>query len=133
MKQEHQHLIVNGTCKNPIIAPVFLNAWFHKLVNLIDMYVLIPAHSVYCHDVGNRGVTGSVIITTSHASIHIWDETDPALFRFDLYSCKAFDENTVINYIDETMNIISYDYITIDRNGDPCLIKEKNHQQQSNQ
>ena len=32
---------------------------------------------------------------TSHTAIHIWDEVEPALVAFDLYSCSSIDLNVV--------------------------------------
>ena len=43
------------------------------------------------------GVTGFVIIETSHISIHTF--SDKNKIAFDLYSCKDYDENMIIEYL----------------------------------
>ncbi len=45
----------------------------------------------------NKGVTSFVIIETSHISIHTFSDKDK--IAFDLYSCKDYDENRIIEYL----------------------------------
>ena len=63
------------------------------------MQVLAPPTGAYCSDVGNRGLTILVPITTSHLALHIWDEPDPARLELDVYSCKAFDPQTIYDHL----------------------------------
>lgn len=49
-----------------------------------------------CEDEGNEGVTGFVVITTSHASVHIWDT---GLVQIDVFSCRHFWNQDVLDYI----------------------------------
>ena len=58
---------------------------------LIDMKTIKGPFASYVNNIGNRGITGFVMIETSHIAIHIWDEPDPALVQFDVYSCADFD------------------------------------------
>lgn len=44
---------------------------------------------------GNRGVTCVAIIETSHIAMHVWDEQNPALMQFDVYSCGPVDPQIV--------------------------------------
>jgi len=79
----------------------FLERLFRDLVEVLDMEILgEPAFKkIPCdpsrldteHDEG--GVTGTVIVTTSHLSIHTW----PLRKRFclDVFSCKQFDHLAV--------------------------------------
>lgn len=48
-----------------------------------------------CRVAHNLGVTGMVIITTSHLSIHTWPERH--YFSFDCFSCNDFDHEFVLN------------------------------------
>lgn len=94
----------------------FLNEWFYRLVEAIDMRVLIRPNSIYCGTDGNEGLTGLVCIETSHSSIHFWSKPKP-FFKFDLYSCKDFDQADVINMLRE-FGLYRLVYTLIDRNDD---------------
>ena len=45
------------------------------------------------------GVTGMCVVSESHISIHTWPEKE--YFAFDIFSCSDFDENKVIDVIQE--------------------------------
>jgi len=111
----HQHLLIKALCKKPIRSEAILNEWFKKLVNKVGMVVVAGPTSVYVDEPGNEGLTGTVTLATSHASIHIWDESQPAMLQFDIYSCKQYDIQLVIDHLNE-MELISFDWMTIDRN-----------------
>lgn len=112
----HKHLLINATVKNPIIDAKLCEKWFRDLVDLIDMKILVEPKAVYCNTDGNEGVTGTVVIETSHASIHIWSKADPAYLRMDVYSCKDFEVKDVVAFLDDTMGIIDHDMMVVDRN-----------------
>ena len=46
------------------------------------------------------GVTGILILTTSHCTIHTWP-LKGGEFLFDLYSCKPFDKNITVKYVND--------------------------------
>lgn len=89
----------------------FLERLFRDLVDLLDMEILVePAFKeVPCdpskldtdHDEG--GVTGTVVVTTSHVSIHTW----PLRRRFclDVFSCKQFDHLQVEALVKERLGV----------------------------
>jgi S-adenosylmethionine/arginine decarboxylase-like enzyme len=114
----HLHFICTGYINEaPNETGVqFLNDWFRRLVEAIDMKVLIEPNSIYCGTEGNEGLTGLVCIETSHSSIHFWSHPKP-FFKFDLYSCKVFDEQRVIELLRE-FGMYHVVYTTIDRNND---------------
>jgi len=118
----HQHLLVRGTMRNPIIDPLKLNLWFKSLVELVDMEILMAPWSIYVNDLGNEGITGIVCLSTSHSSLHVWDKLEEPLFQFDLYSCKQYDVDIVISWLNE-MDLIEYDWMLIDRNSTLSLQK----------
>ena len=113
----HLHLIVKGTFKNPPTEVDVLNKWFIELVERVSMKVVAGPTSVYVHEDGNEGLTGTVTLATSHGSFHCWDNTTPPMFQFDLYSCSEFSVEEVINHLNE-FELISYTYMMIDRNSD---------------
>jgi len=112
----HKHLILNATVKNPIVDEQKCIEWFEKLVEVIDMKILIKPMAKFCDTPGNEGVTGTVVIETSHASIHIWSNVPQPYIRMDVYSCKDFEAKNVLEYLDNSMGIVDSDYILVDRN-----------------
>ena len=112
----HLHLLVKGYITNPPKSEETLNQWFRELVNKVGMVVVAGPTSVYVNELGNEGITGTVTLATSHASIHVWDAIHPSMFQFDLYSCSDFTPEQVLNHIDEHFNLQSATYQFIDRN-----------------
>jgi S-adenosylmethionine/arginine decarboxylase-like enzyme len=112
----HLHLLVKGYITNPPKSEEVLNQWFRELVNKVGMVVVAGPTSVYVNELGNEGITGTVTLATSHASIHVWDAIHPSMFQFDLYSCSEFTPEQVLNHINEHFNLQSATYQFIDRN-----------------
>ena len=113
----HLHLLVKGYITNPPKSEETLNQWFRELVNKVGMVVVAGPTSVYVDELGNEGITGTVTLATSHASIHVWDAIHPSMFQFDLYSCSDFTPEQVLNHINEHFNLQSAIWQFIDRNG----------------
>jgi S-adenosylmethionine/arginine decarboxylase-like enzyme len=114
-KPFHQHCLIKAFVKKPPTGVRKLNKWLKELVKAIDMKVLVPPKSVYLDVAGNRGITGTVVIETSHCAIHVWDEVSPALVQFDVYSCKEFDVGVLIKKIEEFKPSF-LEYMLVDRN-----------------
>ena len=111
----HLHLLVKGYLKNPPTETGDLNKWFIELVKKVRMVVVAGPTSVYVSEEGNEGLTGTVTLATSHASIHIWEKYDPPMFQFDLYSCSEFTVDEVLAHLNE-FELIDYEFLLIDRN-----------------
>ena len=114
----HLHLLVKGYVKNPPKTAEILNVWLSELVSKVDMKVVAGPTSVYVDEPGNEGVTGTITLATSHAAIHVWDAEEPAMFQFDIYSCKDYDPNVVLNHIDNNFDLAEAYWSFIDRNKD---------------
>jgi S-adenosylmethionine/arginine decarboxylase-like enzyme len=112
----HLHLLVKGYIKTPPQTENVLNEWFTQLVNNVGMKVVAGPTSVYVNEPGNEGITGTVTLATSHASIHVWDAQNPAMFQFDLYSCSDFTPTQVLQHIDEWFVLENAYWSFIDRN-----------------
>lgn len=112
----HLHLLVKGYVKNPPKTAETLNVWLGELVSKVDMKVVAGPTSVYVDEPGNEGVTGTITLATSHAAIHVWDAEEPAMFQFDIYSCKDYDPNVVLNHIDNNFDLTEAYWSFIDRN-----------------
>ena len=117
-KPNHLHLLVKGYLKSPPKNEKILNIFFNELVKEVGMKVVAGPTSVYVSEPGNEGMTGTVTLATSHASIHVWDATKPSVFQFDLYSCSEFTAKQVFDELDEWFGLESAYYQFIDRNGD---------------
>jgi S-adenosylmethionine/arginine decarboxylase-like enzyme len=113
----HLHLLVKGHIKTPPKTEKVLNIWFTQLVQNVGMKVVAGPTSVYVDEPGNEGLTGTVTLATSHASIHIWDNMNPAMFQFDLYSCSNFTPKQVLTHIDDWFGLNDAYWQFIDRNG----------------
>lgn len=118
---DHKHMLVFAYVQKPPKVVEHLEDWFRRLVEAVNMKVLIDPKCVYCDTPGNEGITGIVCIETSHASIHFWEKHDQnpdlACLQFDLYSCKYFDPKTVMELLNE-FGLIDYQYTIVDRNAD---------------
>jgi S-adenosylmethionine/arginine decarboxylase-like enzyme len=114
----HLHFLVKGYVKNPPKSEQVLNEWLIKLVEKVRMKVVAGPTSVYVNEPGNEGITGTVTLATSHASIHVWDAVDPAMFQFDLYSCSEFTPEEVLDHVNEHFGLESANWSFIDRNSD---------------
>lgn len=118
---KHRHLIIRALVNNPIENPISAELWLQDLVTKINMKLLnCVTHnpiSGYCEEPGLRGITGVILIETSHIVIHIWDETKPALVQLDVYSCANFDVSAVLEHIN-SMEPVSISYKFLDREHD---------------
>jgi S-adenosylmethionine/arginine decarboxylase-like enzyme len=117
-KPNHLHILVKGYMSSPPRKEILLNEFFKSLVRKVGMKVVAGPTSVYVDEPGNEGLTGTVTLATSHASIHIWDKERPAMFQFDLYSCSEFTPNQIFEEIDYWFGLDSAHWVMFDRNGD---------------
>ena len=110
----HKHMIIRAEVNEPLITPTETKKWLRDLVKKIDMNILGGPYSAYVTKEGNRGVTGIVMIETSHIALHIWDEERPALVQADVYSCAGFSHIEVMRHF-ERMKPEKIDYLLLDR------------------
>lgn len=118
---EHKHLIVRAELKNPPQCAEAIETWMKKLVNQIDMKILMGPYAVYSDMVGNRGLTAVTIIETSHIALHVWDECEPALAQLDVYTCSTLNIQDVFDAISE-WDPTKVEYKYIDRENGLTLI-----------
>lgn len=111
----HQHLLVKAYCKEAPTTEYELNQWMRELVADINMHLVIEPRSFYVKTPGNEGLTGQCGLSTSHLAVHLWTAIQPNLVQMDVYSCKCFDTQTVIEKLKE-WDLISFECMTIDRN-----------------
>lgn len=111
----HNQLLLNGHISRPIKNPDDAVEWLKGLVEKIGMKVVMGPYASYVDVPGNRGLTGAVIIETSHIAFHIWDEEDPALLQFDLYTCSTLDVGVVLEELKEKFGLVDYEYMVLER------------------
>jgi S-adenosylmethionine/arginine decarboxylase-like enzyme len=78
------------------------------------MKIVRGPYANYIEMPGNRGVTGMVMIETSHIAFHAWDEERPSLVQCDVYSCAEFSISDVLAQLN-MMEPVKIDYMVLDR------------------
>jgi S-adenosylmethionine/arginine decarboxylase-like enzyme len=117
IKPIHKHLLIYARInkfpnqEEEKIVTTFMT----KLIDKIKMKIIGGPITSYVSDIGNVGWTSTVLLSTSHAAIHIWNEW--GTLQADVYSCKAFDEKVVINYIKETFEATQIKFRVLNRDG----------------
>lgn len=95
---EHKHLLVNATFKSsPFQSVSFAESWIRSIVSKIDMGLLYQPIAVRCDDIHNEGISAFCLITTSHIALHSWDKVEPNLVQLDIYSCKDFSKELILD------------------------------------
>jgi len=118
MANRHLHLIIRAETRNTPSDPNWVHGWLTQMVTDIGMKILQGPITTYLDVPGNRGVTGVVIIETSHIALHVWDESDPGLLQLDVYTCSDLDPNVVLDKIRE-FDPVKLEYKYLDR--ETCL------------
>jgi S-adenosylmethionine/arginine decarboxylase-like enzyme len=93
----HKHLIIRAEVNNPPKNAAWAEDWIVKFIGKIGMKLCAGPISAYVDVPGNRGLTVSAIIETSHIAMHVWDEPDPSLIQLDVYTCGPLDTSVVFN------------------------------------
>jgi|TARA_E500000318_G_scaffold107194_1_gene116183 S-adenosylmethionine/arginine decarboxylase-like enzyme len=135
---EHKHLLIRTEVKKPLTTEVDTINWLKNLVSKINMNILAGPYASKVSKKGNKGLSGVVIIDTSHIAIHTWDESDPALIQLDVYSCKHFKKSDVVECLEKLQPVtIDYKYFDRETNFKEILREDPgsfendlNHQQQ---
>lgn len=110
----HKHLIIRATVNNAPRDPEWVKTWLEQVVEKIGMKVCAGPISAYVDMPGNRGLTAVVIIETSHIALHVWDEPDPQLMQFDVYTCGPFNPHDILEELMQ-FSPVNIDYKYLDR------------------
>ena len=111
----HFHLVIDAAVNNPPQDEDTAKAWLDNLVKSVDMEKLGGPWATYCSDPDNRGLTGQIWLTTSHAAFHFWDNCDQPFVKFDIYSCREYDIDFVIKMFSEAFGVVSGHWTFLDR------------------
>ncbi len=123
---KHKHLIIRAETGKTPSDPKWLHSWLVQLVSDIKMDICQGPITAYVDVPGNKGLTGVVIIETSHIAVHIWDEINPGLLQMDVYSCADFDPQQIFDKIDEAFEPVKLEYKFLDREKSLTTIESKN-------
>lgn len=121
-KPVHHHLIVRAECNKPLRDEATTKEWLARLVQRIGMKIVSGPHAAYINKDGNKGMTGAVIIETSHCAIHVWDETSPALVQLDVYTCSDLPLQEVFDHLN-VMEPVKVEHKFLDRETGLTLVK----------
>ena len=111
----HKHLLINAKVKNPMASEDEAIKFLSTLVEKINMKIIKGPFASYVDKPGNKGLTAIVMIETSHIAFHIWDEPDPSLVQFDLYTCGELDLSKALLIFGEYFEVVGMDYVLLDR------------------
>lgn len=111
----HKHLLVNAKVTNPMNTEEQGIEFLKFLVDQINMKIIKGPFASYVDAEGNKGLTAIVMIETSHIAFHIWDEPNPGLLQFDLYTCGSLDLEKTKAILKQYFNIESGEYVLYDR------------------
>ena len=116
----HMHMVFRAEIQFPPKDDEMglFDEYLSELIDRIGMEVLLGPYTTYHYEIGNRGLTSISAIKTSHITAHVWDECNPAVLQLDVYSCKMFNVNEVVEWIHEHFGVIKGHYMLIDRNHD---------------
>lgn len=112
---DHIHFLATVTLDKPSFTEQGVGDWLRRLVKAADMAILAGPFVCSCSDPGNEGITGVIVLSTSHSSIHIWTHGPVPYLKMDLYSCKRFGIEPVLAMIAELGPRVC-EYQIIDRN-----------------
>ena len=126
MQLDHKHLLlraeVNNCPSEDALHEILM--WMKDLINKIEMKLMQGPSITYVDQPGNRGITCMALIETSHIVMHIWDEETPGLVQLDIYSCKEFNLDVVIEHVNDYFDVVNMQYKFLDRTSDMRIIKE---------
>lgn len=120
---QHKHLIFRIETPNPPKDVDFIASWMKNLIKKVGMELYAGPIVKYLDEPGNRGATGVCIIKTSHLAIHVWDEPNPGLIQFDIYTCGSLNIQDVIDELQAfTPSKVEYKYL--DREFELTLVQQ---------
>jgi S-adenosylmethionine/arginine decarboxylase-like enzyme len=108
MELEHVHLTVNAKIDSSFKALPREDAerFVNMLLKEINMKPLGGINWADAEDLEFPGQSFVQMITTSHCSLHFFENKEEGNeIYFDLYSCKSFDTNRVIQLLDEKFGL----------------------------
>lgn len=95
----HKHIILTAAVNNPPTTEEEVVDWLREMVGAVNMNILSGPVACTSNVVGNEGITGTVIIDTSHIAMHMWNGVSPAIIELDIFSCKDYEVSVPIQFL----------------------------------
>ena len=114
-KPLHMHLMVRGHATHRPTDKEEVVEWLTDFVSFLDMKLLQGPYASYVDAVGNRGMTATAMIETSHIAFHVWDEKYPSLVQFDVYTCGSLNILKTLDKLNEYFQFSDFEYLAFDR------------------
>jgi S-adenosylmethionine/arginine decarboxylase-like enzyme len=111
----HNQLLINGYTNSAMKSEEAAVDWMQSLVDYIDMKTIKGPYAAYVDVEGNRGLTCTVMIETSHIALHIWDEPNPSEIQLDLYTCGELNVDKVLQKLEKDLGLFDYHYLVLER------------------
>ncbi len=109
----HHHLIYQAKVGNDELSAnseKVLKQFLHDLLDEIEMKCLIPVQLKFSHQ---KAWTGIIGIITSHIAFHFW--TVERYVQLDIYSCKPFDKQKAVQFLNHFWKASDPRVLFIDR------------------
>lgn len=131
----HLHMIYNAYCYHTNITPKYCNELLENIVQKVGMRVMMGPYSDNCVAENNEGVTGIIVLETSHAAFHFWpEEMTPegkGRVSFCLYSCRLYDYNKIIKYLQSIFPLVGDNDVDKENNWSMVIVDRTNISQMS--
>lgn len=124
MKTAGRHVILDGFVQSPeVFSDKNLDEMFKKLVSVLDMEIIYGPKFIEVQldpqklksetfsDEG--GISGFMMISTSHVSIHCWPLRK--FFSMDCFSCKDYDVRKAVGVIKEYLGVERVNILNVER------------------
>jgi len=111
----HNQLLINGYTNSAMKSEEAAVEWMQSLVNDIGMKTIKGPYAAYVDVEGNRGLTCTVMIETSHIALHVWDEPSPSEIQLDLYTCGELNVDKVLQKLEKDLGLFDYHYLVLER------------------
>lgn len=110
----HKHLLIRAEVQHSIQSTQEIEDWMIKIIKKMRMNILFGPVAKYVKKPGNTGLTCFAIIDTSHIVLHTWDDVNPYLIQFDVYTCSDLDVDMIFEEI-KIFKPLKIDYKFLDR------------------
>lgn len=114
-KPFHKHLMIRGYANYAPTDTDEVIGWIDEFISFLGMKKLQGPFASYVDVIGNKGLTAVAMIETSHIAFHIWDEQNPALLQFDVYTCGSLNVEETLEKVSGYFDLCKYEYLVYDR------------------
>lgn len=113
----HTQIFIRAEVLNPLVTLERANFFMRDAVAVAGMSVISGPHSVIGVVPGNEGVSSTVILDFSSASLHEWHLATPMpIIHFDLYTCGDLpDEEDFRDLFIEWCDAVRFNIKVVDR------------------